>query len=390
MEKAQEGSAKGREGEIDAHQRPRRNTERTIVATRFDNLLDEFRKLPPHPDRRPTFMEIAGCEHKENACSDILAFFLDPARPHGLGTLFLDALARTGGIQNQEAIAGNVKVDREELTEDGNRIDLLIQSNSDAILIENKIFAGVGNPLGDYAKYLDCLKPTGRHKHKFLLTLTPNSEGAEYGFQNITHKQLVKEIRGTLGRHVATADTRYLTFMLDFLNTLDYLRGGMVVNPEFVGLLASRSGEAERFLKEIEHFKGELRKKVTYLENLIDVSEHSNVKQFLWPGRMTKALYLEDTLAHHIELSPFENKVVVDTVISPKGWEVQFAVRGDDDRAREELRKLLRRLDIRFDEGEESKRLIMKERFKYTEDLGQIHPVAREIVVKLAGSDRTW
>ena len=353
----------------------------------FDNLLDEFGKLPPPPDRRQTFLEIAGCAHKENACSNILAFFLDPEKPHGLGTLFLDALARIGDIQNQETIAGNVSVEREEHTGAGNRIDLLIQSDSHAILIENKIWAPIGNPFDDYAAHLDSLPQAT--KLKFLLTREPSSEGADDGFRNITHEQLVKGIRGLLGHYVARADTRYLTFMLDFLNTLDNLQGGMVMGPEFVGLLASRSGEAQRFLKEIEHFKYELRKKVEFLSNLIDVSKYDNVEQFLWPLRMTKGLELEDTLAHHIKLPSFKNKVVVDTGIGPKGWVVQCWVLDGDDRAREELRSLLKRLDLPFDEGEGSKRFFLIQRFDYAEDLDQIHPDIKKIVVDLADSDRT-
>ena len=133
------------------------------MATGFenlDNLLDEFEKLPPHPDREPTLLEIAGCAHKENAYSKVLAFFFDPKKPHGLGTLFLDALARTGGIQDQETIATGVSVEREEHTDAGNRIDLLIQSHSHAILIENKIWASINNPFDDYAAHLASL-PTG-------------------------------------------------------------------------------------------------------------------------------------------------------------------------------------------------------------------------------------
>ena len=80
----------------------------------------------------------------KNVCSNILAFFLEPGRPHGLGTLFLDAIAQIGAIQNQgEAIDSNISVDREARTDAGNRIDILVQSDSHVILIENKIFAGV-------------------------------------------------------------------------------------------------------------------------------------------------------------------------------------------------------------------------------------------------------
>jgi hypothetical protein len=61
-------------------------------------LLDEFSKLPDRVKRRPTLMEIAGYPHYENVCSNILAFYLDPEEPHGLGTLVLDALTRVRNI----------------------------------------------------------------------------------------------------------------------------------------------------------------------------------------------------------------------------------------------------------------------------------------------------
>ena len=102
---------------------------------------------------------------------------------------------------------------------------------------------------------------------------------------------------------------------------------------------------------------------------------------------MTKGLELQDVLAHHIKLSSFKNVVVVDTVIGPKGWVVQCWVRDGDDRAREELRRLLKRLDLPFDEGEGSKRFFLNQRFNYAEDLGRIASEVRKVVCKLATSD---
>ena len=205
-------------------------------------LLDAFcQQALSRSERLPTFMEIARYPHYEDVCSNILAFFLDPDNPHGLGTLFLDALVRVGGIEDQGGIfGGNVRVDREERTDAGNFIDILIQSDSHVLLIENKIFHGIVNPFDDYAKHLDSLPQC--HKYRFLLTLKPVDESTKreierYRFQNITHEDLVNEIRGFLGGYVANADTRYLTIMLDFLNTLDYLQEGMVMNPEFVDFL---------------------------------------------------------------------------------------------------------------------------------------------------------
>jgi len=40
----------------------------------------------------------------------------------------------------------------------------------------------------------------------------------------------VSEIRAPLGRYVVHADTRCLTFMLDFLNTLDNLQTGTAMH----------------------------------------------------------------------------------------------------------------------------------------------------------------
>ena len=350
------------------------------MATRFDNLLDEFHKLPPRTERLPTFLEIAGCKHKENVCSDILAFFCDPGKPHGLGALFLKALAQVGGIQNQETMTSDVSVGREVTTKAGNQIDLLIQSDSHAILIENKIWASIDNPFCDYAAHLDSLKKA--HQYKFLLTLKTHREDVGHGFKNITHEQLVKEILGLLGDYVAGADTRYLTLMLDFLNTLDNLQRGTVMDQEFLDFLASRRNNVEAFLKEIKEFRDDLRTKVRGLKGLIDVEADCNVKQILWRDDG-----LFDILGHNITLSSFDGKVVVDTVISPGGWEIHFFVRGHRDRDRAELRKLLERLGIPFDDDEKSKRYILKERFNYAKDLGQIASEVRKVVHKLATSD---
>ena len=113
-------------------------------------LLDEFRKVPRRVERPQTFMEIAGYPHYENVCSTFLAFFLKPEGPHGLGSLFLDALMDSVGMADgEEGLGGNVTVEREVGTKKGNRLDILIMPDPHAVLIENKIFAAVANPFED-------------------------------------------------------------------------------------------------------------------------------------------------------------------------------------------------------------------------------------------------
>ncbi len=157
-------------------------------------LLDEFSELQGRIERPQTFMEIAGYPHYENVCSNFLRFFFDPIGPHGLGSLFLNALADLVGIEDrEEGLGGSVSVEREVSTAKGNRIDLLITSDSHAILIENKIFALVANPFEDYSEYLDHLKNENgdlyrdENKIKILLELNPSGKGADWNFVNHTH-----------------------------------------------------------------------------------------------------------------------------------------------------------------------------------------------------------
>ena len=356
--------------------------------TQFAALLDTFRQVPSPPERLPTLMEITGYPHYENVCNNLLAFFFDPSNPHGLGTLFLDALARAAGIENGEGtMSGGVEVEREAATEAGNSIDILIRSDSHAILIENKIFASIANPFADYAAHLDSLAEH-RDKHKFVLTLKPVGESVErigHGFRNITHEQLVNEIRGLLGCYVAGADTRYLTFMLDFLNTLDNLQGGMVMNPEFVEFLASKQDEANDFFLKINSFREELRSKLRGLRTLIDVTSYSNVQQGWWRPQDRP---LVDYLVHTIRNNTTQDFVIgIDTIIAPNGWEIQIYPRGNAPDGRERLRVLLQTLEIPFEEEKEGVRFVST-RFLYSADLNEIAQSVKKVVYKLAlGND---
>lgn len=347
-------------------------------------LLDDFKKLPGRVVRPRTFMEIAGYPHYESVCSNILAFFMDPEQSHGLGTLLLDALAGAGKIgATSEGLGGNVSVEREVSTDAGNRIDLLITSDDHAILIENKIFASSGNPFLDYAEYLDRTA-NGRKKHKLLLTLGQKNEGSRWGFMDLTYEELVQQIRSLLGRYVSGADTRYLTILLDFLNTLDNLQKGTRMDQGFVKLLAERTDDAENFLTGVTGFRDELRKKVRELGGLVELEEHQNVRQYFY--REKTALF--DDLVHDIRISE-DLLAAVDTVVDPQGWRSFIWPRQGD---RSELETLLRELNISFEEGNLSipstqlPRFVHFARFTYDEDPNRISPILQNVIDRLATS----
>ncbi|MDE3000448.1 MAG: PD-(D/E)XK nuclease family protein [Gemmatimonadota bacterium] len=348
------------------------------------DLLEAFhQQVPPRPERPPTFMEIFGYPHYENVCSNILAFFFDPSKPHGLGTLFLDALAQIGGITEPDwKIGGNVRVDREEPTDERNRIDLLIQSDAHVILIENKIFHEIANPLEDYIKHAKShyrqLKP-----HLFLLTLKP---GGDVGrFKNITYEQLVAQIRTLHGDYVAHADIRYLTFMLDFLNTLENLREGWELNAKTAEFLAKDNNleKARHFFGEIDMYKGELRKTVSELGNgLNDIANDGRVSQGKW--REKHGLY--DILYHDVEHSDFsDDKIVLNAKIDPRGWSFEMFLRGGqpDSVTLEKFNSLLHKLEIEF---QDEYRFTLQKRFSYTCELQEVAAFVRDTVTSIRKS----
>lgn len=344
----------------------------------FKALLDDFKKFSGHRVERPrTFMEIAGNPHSEELCSNVLAFYMDPEESHGLGSLVLDALARAGNIAVDEGVGGDVSVDREVGTDVGKRIDILIESDSHAILIENKIHAPADNPFDDYAAYLDKIAGD-RNPHKLLLTLDPRSGGREWGFTNLIYEEFVGEIRSLLGSYVSGADTRHLTMFLDFLNTLENLQRGTRMDKEFVNFLAEQSDDIENLFTDFDRFKKELDGKVKGLQSLVDAkSRHPDI---IGEGAGRKAILAYQL--HHIIKVAEDFHAHISTIVSPHGWQIEFFVERKGDRSR--LRELLQHRGIQFEERDE--RFIHPTRFDYDEDLNEIKPVLQDLINKLATS----
>ncbi|HET7479479.1 MAG TPA: hypothetical protein VFJ72_08205, partial [Rubrobacteraceae bacterium] len=251
-------------------------------------------------------------------------------------------------------------------------------SDNRAVLIENKIYAMVNNPLADYTDYLDCRILDGRAKHKLLLTVFPTGEGSEWNFVNLTYSKFVDEIRSLLGHYLFGADTRYLTMFLDFLSTLENLRRGTRMDQEFVKFLAKRDDDIRNLFNDLKSFRIEIREKVLELRTLIDTSQHETVEvQDLWRGDTAS---MSDTLYHNIRVSE-DLLVGVDTRLNPQGWQIQIFARSKGSTLK--LKELLKRLEIPFEERE---RFIHPAQFDYDENLDRISPVLQDIVNKLATS----
>ena len=349
-------------------------------------LLEDFRELPARIEPLPTFLEFAGCKRKEEVHSDVLAFYLDPNKPHGLGTLFLDALVRALEIPNppERGTWVDVSVEREKSTEKGSRIDILIESNSHVIVIENKIFAGVNNPFDDYKSFAETLEPQGRHVHVVLLTLTSNEAKDRWKFLwPATHPQLIGQIRELLGEYVAEADTRYLTLMLDLLNTLDHLQGGIAMDPCFRKFLEKNLDDVEALLQECYQFKiRELREMAKGLRDSVGdgtafptvTKVQTRTPNLGSPHAQNSSLVYE--VQYFFKRQEFENNVRA--IVSPSGWEIRVGQAG------QQLKELLDRTQTECEPLEKGRQSYRVTRFGHDEGLPCVAQAVKCLIERLA------
>ena len=232
------------------------------MSQEFSELVEAFIDLPPSGDIRPTLMDIAGYPHYENVSSNILKFFFEPDSPHGLGSLMVDALLK---VRNVKGSLRNVKVEREVVTATGNRLDLLIESDEYIIAIENKIFHGLANPLADYASFISA-RADKKAVLKIILMLDPSHELSSDGFEVLSYSQFIATIRSLMGHYVAGADSRYLIFLLDYLQNMENLQKGTQMNQDLYEFFVQHGTNVEKLLKEVKNFRSELRIKVQKLK----------------------------------------------------------------------------------------------------------------------------
>lgn len=349
----------------------------------YRQLLEDSADLQILIERPPTFIEIARYHRRENAYSNILAFFMNPKEPHGFGTLALDAFAHAGGLIGEgESVGKILSVEREVTVDERKRIDLLIETDAHVILIENKIDARSDNPFSEYSAYVDQMVE-GRTPHKILLTLSQNDAGREFGFRNLTYDKFIGQVRLNIGRYITGADTRYLTLLLDFLNTVENLRKGTCMNKEFVNLLAERESQVEYFLTGLEELKKEMFGKAQELKDRIDIDKHGDNVE---PGKLWQypiGPYVD--LPYDIYVS--EKLVVqIETSIFPKGWHIWLWPSTGD---YQQLKDHLNQLNIPFREFEKDGAFEHLDSFKhkYNENLDSISSLLQELTDKLATAE---
>ena len=186
----------------------------------YKKLIDDFSKLPINKDKELTLLEICRYPRSrfEEVCSRILKFFLDPEAEHNLGRLWIQSILEMVGKNELNNYRSKVIVKTEEMTEAGNRIDIMVVADRFVIVIENKITAALYNPMNDYENHI---KKNYGDKDAILIVLSLYKCIIPSGchFRNYTYGELFQLLSGNMD-FIVNADSRYLIFMFDFIKTL--------------------------------------------------------------------------------------------------------------------------------------------------------------------------
>lgn len=226
------------------------------------NLLSAFVSLPKS-NTNPTFMDICqmGGDRFEERCSQILKFFLTPSSPHNFNGLLLSSLLEIIGHKDLNFSNSTTQVLTEEMTDDRKFIDITILTDDFVLAIENKIGASLYNPLDSYVNHIkSTYKNVSTHLFVVLSVRRIVDEAEirkmkESGWIYVNYEDLFNVVKRKLGFYALDADQSYLTFLIDFIRTIEnrYYSNKMELRRFFYD--KNNKEIIDRLIYEYENFK---------------------------------------------------------------------------------------------------------------------------------------
>lgn len=317
--------------------------------------LELLRKLPTLEKREWSFLETIGVSQRETIMANLLAYFFNPCKPHGLEDTFIKALLQTKPyyLNKKEKIEINnrekerdkyqIKLNQlkrftnsdysfdwantivEDSTDKNKRIDIVVESTDLIIAIEFKINHHLDNPLGNYFKHIEFSEKEGKRvvnkkykgKQKYYVVLTPNwkePEGKAKGNEEFVQITLAGFI-GNVKKNVSEKenfkrreDSHQFYIYNDFINTIEN-RGKEIsmINKYFE--IFNKKNEDNKQIE--ESYRNLSKIKDAIEKRVIEISEYNNLKFRLLLSKETIQSALMRTK---------ENKTQIKIRLSLKGW----------------------------------------------------------------------
>lgn len=206
----------------------------------FLDSIESFEKSEHFPSGL-NFFVAAGLEKQEIRHSKILAFLLDPNKPHGLGDFFLKRLLRLIVTENNNSSMAVTPLqlaladlsDTRVATEQ-DHIDVLAWSESNRIVlaIENKVDAKEGEKqLETYRTRIEDSPKFKNYSHLFAFLTKNGIDGADSKWTPISWEFIESELSETLRQKVNELSANEKYFIEQYL---DLIRRYIVVSSKLI------------------------------------------------------------------------------------------------------------------------------------------------------------
>ncbi len=341
-------------------------TELTPKLTELNKLLANFDK---QIFEEPNFFQIAGFPHYENVASNVLKFFLDPSNKHSLGSILIESIFETcvkASVLNADELflenPTKLGVSREINTGNG-RLDILIESDTWIMAIENKVRAQLVNDLNDYSNYLASISK-GRKTFKLVLSITRENPDHTSGFKNITYKDLIETIESKLQNiSIENSDESLILFKHFIKNMKNQF--SVTLSDDAIHFLTENSEKIDALYCLNSKFDNYLKSKLEDIKSIIEINH---------PSLNKIETYVEDIwycLIYETHLGQYDFKT--ECILSKNG-EITFSICckkiGDKTYSAQENLEHLKKLDIakNYDLMQTtSEKIALKERLKITD-----------------------
>lgn len=269
----------------------------------------------PRTQADTTIFDVSGYPHYENVCSNVLAFYFDPQREHGLGSLLLDGLLNALNYPQTEPVQLQ-NIWREYSTLRGGRLDLLIKTDRYLIAIENKIFHGLNNDLNDYRETVQHLADPDVQPIYLVLSPRPLTLPPDSGFQNLTYGQLWQEVKRLLGFYASATTQKWLSYLYDLMTVTTATGNEAMELTEREQFFIEHHPMLVQLQQEYTAFQRKLASQLTQLQQQMDEGiKHLTQLDKRW-------IYASNCLVHDFVLTG--HKIAFDLYIKPDGWTLQL------------------------------------------------------------------
>lgn len=171
------------------------------------------------PPKELTLFSIGGKGYYENPTTDLLAFFSDPNQVHGFGDLIIQSFFACLSIEFPDSTKLVLPPQREVVTRNNKRLDLLLIGDDWILAVENKIQHIQNNPFEDYEQHLKILHP---NKKIFMVVLSPSGTSLNATWRPVSYATLISEIQNKIEIFFTKQkSTKWFVFLREFLIHLE-------------------------------------------------------------------------------------------------------------------------------------------------------------------------